>query len=406
MPMDEPFAFSIGRIWVVLCGLIIALILSITRWPTTLDNLKYLLSKNYNKALIAWFLGISASALFSPDPHTAFLGGSWSQMGVWQLGLVMVLFFFAQITVLEPLHWRILAAGTLVLLVFTVLEAIGFRPLFWLPQTTSFPSVTIGQRGHLAGLFAAIAGIAVYRKAFPTMIMCGLGIALCNNTSALLGLSASCFIAIFYYRKLWKKLLIVIALSGISFLSFSIWVPKICNSLSHQVCQGNKEVVTSNESSLKLRLIFWKSAWNMFLHRPIQGWGNEQFEDNWINYLSSYERRLAITRSIGIPEDAEYQDIFPLIVYKKDGKMAFNVISNVHPHNIIFEEFESHGLLGVFLFTLFIFFIIKQNQKMIIVLSSYGVYLTAWFLLFSVLPIYALLFGSLLAIEREERSYE
>lgn len=400
---DLPVSFSQGRVWLILLAFGSLALLSLRKLALPLNSVQRLSRHPHNVLLLLWLLSATISASLAPQPTQAFFGSFWGQMGVLQLGLCVLLFLVVQGVHLEGRHWRVLSAGVGVLLLLTSLEAIGLRPLFWLPEATVYPAVTTGQRGHLAGLYAVIAGVATVRRAYPTLLMAGLGIALCNNTSALLGVMTLVAVALFRHRQDWRPLLLSATFILSAFLG-TTRLSSFCPIIPQMRCIETKNVSADNQASINGRLHFWKASLAMFVERPLLGWGDEQYAERWLTYLPETDQLPVARLLLGIAPDVPLSGQFPAYSYERpDGKLEVRAINNIHPHNAALGELQNHGLIGLLLLTAVTITLFRQRPEAVLAMLGYGVYLLAWFPVFAVLPIAALLTGTL-AGQRPERS--
>lgn len=411
-PSDDPrFAFSQGRVWLVILSLGAMLLLHVTRPNKIKGALRLLFSRArpFNAALLAWWGAVLVSDVLAPDALLAFKGSAWGQMGGGQLGLCVLLFYAGQLARLEGRHWRALSIGLGVMVALALLEAVGFRPLTWLPTADPYPTTTIGQRGHLAGLFAAAAGIAAYRRAYPTLLLAGLGIALCNNTSALIAFIAVAALALILDKgKDWRPLLGAAVITALAFIGTPDFTKATCRALGNTAnCIETKKLGVSDAPSLGVRVQFWRASWGMFKERPVLGWGDEQYEARWLTYLPVQEQRPLIESITSVPKDAKLMGTFPDYFYVSPSKgMGFISVSNIHPHNVFVEELQNHGLVGFSLAALTVLLLLRVDRRLSLALAGYGVYLAAWFFLFAVLPIFALLMGTLVSARLHDSSPE
>ncbi len=185
---DARFTFAQGRVWLAILTLIAIMLLHLTRWQEVCQAVRVLFNRErpFNGALLVWWTCVLLSDLSAPNALLALKGSAWGQMGGGQLGLCVALFYLGQLARLEDRHWRVLGGGLGVMVVLALFEAVGLRPLFWLPTAEPYPATTIGQRGHLAGLFAAAAGFAAYRRAFSSLVLAGLGLCVTTPVRSLL----------------------------------------------------------------------------------------------------------------------------------------------------------------------------------------------------------------------------
>lgn len=356
----------------------------------------------HNRLLALWLVSAVISALLAPDPQLAFMGSTWAQMGVYQLGCCVVLFWIAQTVQLEEKHWQWLGYAVGVMFLLTLAESLGYRPLFWTTQSDAYPAATIGQRGHLAGFFAVTAGVAAYRRAYFWFLLSGLGIALCNNTSALLGFTALGLLAlVFEFRQVFLKVLLSLAATILLFLNVSLVNKTFCRSLGHtSTCLwskdlgsiGSKNFGAVDSMSLVGRRDIWESSIEMIKRRPLLGWGDEQYASRWLSFYSEEKRAMMVRVFTGISLPSKDGEVMI-----PNAKPLPEPLRMYHPHNTYLEEIQNHGFIGgLLLFSAFVGMVF-YNKRILLFGAAYWVYLAAWFLLFSVLPFFSILLGILLA---------
>lgn len=402
-----PAAFSQGRVWLVLSVLLSsAVLLMSSHHKVFLSVAVQVLSQRKNQFLLLW-LGLALiSNVLAPERALAFFGSEYGQMGWMQLALCAALFLIAQQVVITAQHWRWLSAGVVLLLLISLAEVLGFRPLFWLPEATAYPAATIGQRGHLAGFFIVVAGVAGFRRAWPTLLMAGLGVALCNNTSALIAycvlLAGIWTMDIQRHRVVVPLMVCVLVTTGLFRTSESLFRP-LCESLGHQNCYATKnlEGLEADASSLADRWVMWQASINMTHQRPWLGWGNEQFASQWLAHLPESERLSVVRRTAAVPNDTPIISVGNVFMYRDpvegDKIVALN---NVHPHNSALGELQSHGVIGFAVLLATAVTLIREKLRLVLPILGYLLYLLAWFPVFAVLPVFALLLGTLICDDR------
>ncbi|GAA5503349.1 hypothetical protein Dxin01_03106 [Deinococcus xinjiangensis] len=395
---DKPLAFVQGRVSIVALSLVCLLTYGFIIHPSqSLNSLRSLFRRNFNKLILLWFGLVNISAYLAPNRELAFLGSEWGQMGILQLGLCIAVFLVGQLVFLEDKFWKCLSYGLLLMLFLTFLECIGYKPLFWLPTVDGLPATTIGQRGHLAGFFAVTAGAAAYRRSYLSLLMSGLGIVLCNNTSAFLGFLILCLMLILLKEvSKREKWLIAVMLFGITtlFANTSLITKDICHSVGHKNCIEIKDTTSANTISLRGRFEIWEASIGMIKARPLFGWGDEQFESRWLSFLPTEKSKKVAKDFLGLPQSTPLEGDGPAYSYIGfDGKTHFGLVRNIHPHNAFLEEIQNHGVVAAASLLLCFALIIKRQTRIIVYLVPYLIYLAAWFYLFSVTPMFFFLLG-------------
>ena len=399
-PSSDPLISYWGARYYLLifCGLSLAIYGAIFYKEESIKIIKTIWQETGNRFLILWLILSLISCILSANPYISFWGTPTVEMGWIHQFLCVILFFLAQKIKLERKHWTWLSISLLLMVMLTLLEAIGFRPLFWLSNSTAPPATTIGQRGHLAGWFAVAAGVSLYRNAWPSLVFAGVGIVLCNNTASLLGFVVASFLWMCLNFKNYSSIIKLFIINIFFLVSFSIYSQNnkiLCDKMSLTHCTYNKQGVESNINSLHDRVVFWKAALKMFAERPLLGWGNEQFEGEWFDFVPKAEQDSLAKVLIGVPKDVKIIRVenSNLYVYMAGKNMTTGIVSNPHPHNFFIEELQSHGVLGFLSLIFALMYLLKNKPRLLIASAPYAVYLLGWFLLISVAPIFSVFMG-------------
>lgn len=384
-----------GRVWLVFLSLFFLLL---TQWKNARANwekAKTHLKQPHNYLLVAWIVCVFISAGMAPDSKQALMGSPWRQVGAFQLSLAAILFMIAQSVTLEYKQWQVLTAGFIAVFAITVLEAFGFRPLYLLPESFSYPAATFGHRGLLAGFYILVAGIALVKNNYAIFLISGLGIALCNNTSAIIGYVILALVWVYTHRKQRVTLLVYMSIAVFVFFGISN-INTLCKSLNLSNCISTKNGKTDNIGSVNDRLLLWKASIKMFEERPAFGWGDSQYSSNWYYYLPLEERDYLLSRLLGATDSSTINGVFPTFSYvDSKGLRKSTTLDVIEPHNYAIQELQSHGLVGFGFLIFFLLSFLRHSPRASFALLGYGLYLLAWFPVFEVLPIAALLIGSL-----------
>ncbi|TDE86980.1 O-antigen ligase family protein [Deinococcus sp. S9] len=159
--------------------------------------------------------------------------------------------------------------------------------------------------------------------------------------------------------------------------------------------------------TLQTRLYLWQAAWRAAQARPLLGWGDETFSSEVYNHLSPQEISALLVLELGLDKGYHAEPAWPgfyLINPIKKDRQFVHVIY-VHPHNVWMDELYAHGFVGAFLGLLTgIVYLRKVWQQessallpLLVAVLPYLVFLTAWFYVVTVTPLFFLLLGTALA---------
>jgi hypothetical protein len=180
----------------------------------------------------------------------------------------------------------------------------------------------------------------------------------------------------------------------------------------------------SRTRTLRIRLLFWKAAFHMWQAKPWLGWGDQQFNDNIFAFSSKADGDAIFRLQMGLKPDTKLTRIGDTAGYlNKDGEYGLHRFTIKWPHNIIMEQLEAHGILGLlaylafFVTLLFSVFLRAKGRGIVAALPYFGyfIYLTAWFYTVSVTPLAWIMLGALVydlqhravpAVRPEEKEHE
>ena len=229
--------------------------------------------------LTGYLIWIIVSSIFSPIPGYAFMG-----MPSLQFGSLFLLFCYLTSLIFSSLNntkWliRMFSLITVAILVWTVAESIGFKPIsMWLHSIPmQYPAASIGDRRHLSGWFAimSLSSIFFYRKQpydswFWLWIISALaGIGLTTTTAATVGvgLGLLAWLTISFNKANWKLPALVL----LTFGAFVLGLPSAASATATLVGFKPPQFKEySSTSSFKPRLYLWKAAWNSMFARTIK----------------------------------------------------------------------------------------------------------------------------------------
>ncbi|WP_034386732.1 O-antigen ligase [Deinococcus sp. YIM 77859] len=365
---------------------------------------------------LLYALWVALSAATSPLPWIAWLGQPYSQFGALMLLLCLgAAALYARSAPVE-LVIRACALTTLAMFVLALAEAVGWRPLAHLissPRMT-YPAGTVGLRQHLGGWFAimALAPVFFFRRRprtlwFWSWLLSGLlGVSLCTNTAATLGvaLGLALWLLLGIFRRAWVLPLLTASLFAVSTVAFPPLITAQSKALGllppHFKDYGSTQTFTT-------RLYLWRAAWRAAQTRPLLGWGDETFASAVYEHLSPSEISALLRSELGLDSNYHAEPAWPgfyLINPLQKDRQYVHVIY-VHPHNIWLDEVYAHGFVGAALAlltaALFLWRVWQQEPSalipLLVAVLPYTVFLTAWFYVATVTPLFFLLLGTALA---------
>lgn len=314
----------------------------------------------------AWIIFTSAQ---SPMPGFAFLGTSYLGFGsIAIISNILILLVFSKYAPVSRLI-QVFIISTVIMLFISIIEAIGWRPLHFIMQgrNIAYPAATVGLRQHLAGWFTmmALAPIFFWRgksldRSFWIWMGSGLiGVAICKNSAASIATLLSLIIWSIYGQGTRR---VPAIRTTIIFICLALALPPAIKSVNHAL--GFEDYEQKNYASgltLSTRIILWKAAARATKERPILGWGDETFAWQVFQHLTPSESERLIRMEAGIPEDN--------LVIHSDGNYSYyspnkpqdvkkGILLYIRPHNIIFDEAYSHGIIGLVLLSLSLFYIL------------------------------------------------
>lgn len=376
--------------------------------------------KGLGLILALYCLWVVLSSVLSPMPGYSWLGHPYTQFGsILLLSCIAVATVYARIAPVESMI-KVLALTTFVMALLTVLESLGVKPLAHLVQSDRllYPAATVGHRPHLGGWFAivALAPAFFYRERRPDIwfwlwLVSGLvGVGLSTTTSATLGVGAGLLLwlifSLFQRKGAWKIPAAALALFVLAVGTLPVISAHIARSLDQTPPQLKNYGSTG---SFKPRLYMWKAAWAAAVQRPVFGWGDDTFGYQVFGHLNAKDADSLFRAELGFgPEyKLEHKD-FTYYVYRpdhKDSDAQTGTLLYIRPHSIILDELYSRGFVGFLLFLAVLISILlyvrnRSASSLALFLVAglpYLIYLSAWFYVTAVTPLFFILMGTMLA---------
>ncbi|WP_169405694.1 O-antigen ligase family protein [Deinococcus apachensis] len=346
-------------------------------------------------------------------------GYAWLGFPLLQFGSVMIISsiilsaLYSQL-VLRNIVIQTLTATTSIMLLLTILESIGLRPLAsWIHSgTISYPAATVGHRQHLAGWYAimSLAPVFIYRNRrldpwfWVWLLSAFAGVSLCTTSSATLGVVIGLLGWFFVNIRRFKLPLLAI----MAFIFMTLTLPLAANTLSSvlNTTSSNFKDYRST-STIKTRLYMWSAAFSAALQRPFFGWGDETFAFQVFEHLKEKDAASLFLAELSLP--STYKVVHKGFTYytfdpKGNDKQTGSLIY-LRAHGIIFDEMYSRGIIGFIVFCSMILSLIlyvhKRDPKslplFIASASPYMIYLLAWFYVPTVTPFYLIIIGLMIS---------
>mgnify|MGYP001627211013 CR=1 FL=1 len=231
--------------------------------------------------LLALALVMGLSSAFSPEPIVA-LTGSLSDFSdglffsLAMVGIALLVYLRAQKDSDLP---RRLALGVLlggaVLVALSIGEVVLGRSVFYptAPQW-ALPVVTFPSKGHLAGYFTLMAGVALGLRSSFGLYLSAVGVGLTFNRAALLALAVLALLAFWRAPRHSLRVVFMLVLGLLSGMGMIRLAP------------AGAERSLTDPGTFFTRLYYWKAALGGIAARPLLGWGGGVFDIYWPNFLT------------------------------------------------------------------------------------------------------------------------
>ncbi|MPY67404.1 O-antigen ligase family protein [Deinococcus sp. SDU3-2] len=347
-------------------------------------------------------------------------GISWFGTPSNQAGTIFILLSII-VFLLYSTAERVSIFGLVVLIVIinllVIFEYMGFRPLNgiverYLTLTSPFPSVTIGHRGHLAGLLLIFSLMPLYwfRKNYNSwqfwviFTLSCTALSCTTNSAAIIAIIASLILFIIFHLGKLNLYILIIPLVGL--LSLSLYKPLgVANVYFHSIGWVDATADAKNirsTTTLETRFILWKSAYLLFKERPLLGWGPQTYNQLWYTHISDKDGDRLFRLELGLQPHQKMVRINDSAAYKDlDDKTVPVLLNYFAPHNSLLDILYSQGLTGVLIFGIFIISLTRYLYKCVkasaflslLPFIAYGIYLLAWFVTVPVTGLAAILLG-------------
>jgi O-antigen ligase len=414
--------FAQTRVSALAAFLILALVLRMAVHPEISFSQIPQLFRRQPKYVL-WMLGfigaLILSVFFSSAPYVALFGTQSLQTGAIFITLSLLTFWLYSS---GPAPSRFgLVALFIIINLLTIAEYLGFRPLApivekYITLNSPFPAVTVGLRGHLAGMLVLLSLLPLYwfrdrlnDWRFWTLFILGcVGLGCTSNSSTYVGMAVTLTAFLWFNRHdlKWTVLLVPV----VALLSMSAYLPlaSLSQSLNAwgwvHIKAESKDLTSS--VTLQTRLLLWESAARMGAARPILGWGPQTFNNHWYDYLSKAKGDKLFRLELGLNPSQKMVRINDSIAFKdENGQTQPRHLNYISSHNALLDLFYSQGFVGSILLVIFCASLIKYlHVRMgkttfyaLLPFLAYGIYLLAWFITVPVTGLVCIVLGFLVA---------
>lgn len=307
--------------------------------------------------LLALALVMGLSSAFSPEPIVA-LTGSLSDFSdglffsLAMVGIALLVYLRAQKDSDLP---RRLALGVLlggaVLVALSIGEVVLGRSVFYptAPQW-ALPVVTFPSKGHLAGYFALMAGVALGLRSSFGLYLSAVGVGLTFNRAALLALAVLALLAFWRAPRHSLRVVFMLVLGLLSGMGMIRLAP------------AGAERSLTDPGTFFTRLYYWKAALGGIAARPFLGWGGGVFDFYWPNFLSKGELEAFLSKEFGyrgahLVESSTGAGTHPVFLLKlsqpkgtTDKQLLLLKVSMFRAHNGFLEIALRWGIVGLILY--------------------------------------------------------
>lgn len=329
------------------------------------------------------------AAALSPDPGIALTGSlTESSNGAYEFLILggIFLLVYGQVRhesgVARRIAWAVALSG-LVLAGLAVLEALTLHGAIQGGiAVTDLPMVNFPGKGHLAGMLALSAGIAIAHAAPWLVLLLATGIGLTLNRASMIAMLPG----LLFVKPRRIPRMAVIALTVVVGLGLGIMLAQ------RPQMHPTKEVASG--SSLVSRSFLYRAAIRGILARPVVGWGGGVFELHWTDYLSRAELSkyvehhfrwgpvLKVFRSPGG---------YPVLLVSdwtgtngQTSKVGIVPFTIWHSHNQFLEVGLQAGIVGMVLY-LWLLYLglrgLRNGNPLSLGLLAYFLFLQFWFVI-------------------------
>lgn len=378
----------------------------------------------YTAFLGLFLISTVASSLLSVEPSSAWFGNQSFPTGTLFILLGAALFWvYSSASSVRSWGWQ---AATVVMSLLTIGEFLGFRPLSLLlgpgvELNTVYPAVTIGYRGHVAGLLVmmVLSQLYLFRQqlrssGFWTIFaLACVALGCTSNTASYIAMIIS--LALFTLIEVRRGSFLVILVPVVALLAMNLYRPltavnaALISSGWVQQQASSKEL--SNTRTFSTRLLLWKAAIGMAEARPLLGWGAQTFHSHWYAHLSKAEGDRLFRLELGLPEERKMVRINDSVAYRDaQGHTKPDQLNYFSAHNAVLDLLYAQGVLGVLSFAAFVLALLRHvvqatRRSSLLALVAplgYGIYLLGWFVTFPVTLAFCAFAGMLVSHLRGE----
>ena len=218
-------------------------------------------------------MSAGVSTATSCSPYASLYGQHGQFAGLLTFTCLFVLFLSSRWLIDTPQRIQqlltVVTISTIVIVIYGVVQTLNLDPFTWTGYSTvgdtRRPSSTLGHPNALGAYLVLALPLVVWRwrqqRALCAILAVGIAllIVLTLSRSAWLGLAASAIVALFFARPRWSRAALLL-LPIVAALA----VPAVRDRLTHFLDDAGRWAI-------------WSAGWQMFLERPLVGWGPDTF---------------------------------------------------------------------------------------------------------------------------------
>lgn len=350
----------------------------------------FLRLRHHPAVLLACVFGVwvVVGALLAPQPALALTGSLVyaSDGALWQVALVGVFVLVYAQTLRDPGLVRRLAravvASGVVLVAGSTAEVLLQHALVTTVHDSALPIMTFPQKGHLAGMFALVAGVAMaLRPRFLTAVL-AFGIGLTVNRSAGVAVLVASLVPLLSARRGWRSALSLLVLCAVG-LAAGVGTVKLVD-----LSAGTHSKQVASVGSVKSRVYHYLASVRGIAARPIFGWGGGNFDLTWPNYLSDNEMQRFGRLEWGfahVDRVSDYQGGLPMLLARDgDGKKVAAQVLAFKAHDVALDAALLWGLPGAAMYLTLLALGLRglgRKDPLSWGLLAYLVFLLLWFVI-------------------------
>jgi O-antigen ligase len=397
--------------------IIITCLRAVNSKGTSLGNIHrvVLTQPHFILALLLFLVSLVLSVTLSNYKLIAMFGSPGSRTGALFICLISLTFWLYSSS--KEVSRNGLMIFFILFNILTIFEYLGFRPLSFITELnfkldTTYPAVTVGYRGQVAGLSLLLSLLPLYwfhghYRSWQFWFFFILGctaLGCTTNSSAIISLTLALILFAVINKSNLK--ILVISILAVALVSMNAYRPlsilgRHFYSIGWTKGQPDSKNIT-NTVTIETRLILWHAGLNMFKDKPLLGWGPQTYNQQWYNFTSKADGDRLFRLEMGLTPKQKMARIGDASAYlDQEGKSHPLVLNYVAPHNAIIDILYSQGIIGflalILFFILLLRYLFKQSNRNILIallpFFAYTIYLLGWFITVPATGFCAILLG-------------